>query len=64
LWWHFVFGKQQVLKNITELEGNDYPVQRPALVSENLKVKCVGVDEGVSKISKLFSVFGIEVNIE
>jgi hypothetical protein len=46
------------------LEGNDYPVQRPALVSENLKVKCVGVDEGVSKISKLFSVFGIEVNIE
>lgn len=39
-------------------------MQRPALVSENLKVKCVGVDEGVSKISKLFSVFGIEVNIE
>ncbi|CAM0146247.1 unnamed protein product [Urochloa decumbens] len=60
-------GYKKVLENITELEGNDHPAEHLASVSENLKivkVKCFGVDERVSKISKLFSAFDIQVSIE
>ncbi|KAG2556519.1 uncharacterized protein LOC120686813 [Panicum virgatum] len=54
------------LKNTAELEGNEHPMEQLTSISGNLKlvkVKCFGVDERVSKISKLFSAFDIQVNI-
>ncbi|WVZ53547.1 hypothetical protein U9M48_004473 [Paspalum notatum var. saurae] len=60
-------NKTQVLKNTTELEENPYPLLQRSSVSENLKlvkVKCIEVDETVSRLSKLFNAFGKQINIE
>ncbi|WVZ53569.1 hypothetical protein U9M48_004490 [Paspalum notatum var. saurae] len=57
----------QVLKNTTELEENPHPLPQLSSESENLKlvkVKCIEVDETVSRISKLFSAVGKQINIE
>ncbi|CAN6362586.1 unnamed protein product [Urochloa humidicola] len=63
----FTINLNKALKSTTELEGNNHPSVQLASVSENLKivkVKCFGVDERVSKISKLFSAFDIQVSVE
>lgn len=60
-------NKTQVLKNTTELEENPHPLLQLSSVSEKLKlvkVKCIEVDETVSRLSKLFSAFGKQINIE